>query len=48
MCEITVLLALAETVSEPQLAASRVVGDAFSSFGWLSNLWVDGYPGTQI
>lgn len=48
MCEITVLLGLAETISEPQLAASRVIGDAFSSFCWLSNRWVDGYLGTQI
>lgn len=32
MCEVAVLLGLAETVSESQLAASRMIGDAFSSF----------------
>lgn len=32
MCEVTVLLGLAETVSESQLAVSRVIGGAFSSF----------------
>lgn len=32
MCEVTVLLSLAETISEPQLAVFRVTGDASSCF----------------
>ena len=32
MCEVTLLLGVAETVSESQLAASRVICDAFSNF----------------
>lgn len=32
MCEITLLSGLAEIISEPQLAAFRVIGDVFSSF----------------